>query len=686
MGCTSAICIVCPFSLRSAAKDSLILKLPHNYAIINTNVERGFVEDTMVILHLSDIHFGRNNPEYNVRGEFSNKKAILQELITSIKDNTIKPDHILVTGDIAWYGKKQDFDEALIWFKELLKATNLSGENITFCPGNHDVNRSYGNYKTDIKYTQITAIDEIYNYDCVHKMEAPLCNYDRFCESLGVMPYHYPKNGKWEASYSIGYKDISSPSGEVFRIVSFNSALLSFVKGFPDDQMLIGQPQVIELLNQNIISENRNCFTIAIFHHAERFLHTHEICEYDYRYATLPLLRRYVDLVLCGHTETGGIPVLYRQMGGAKMLTGGAAYYSDDHANSYSLVIVADNCKKPKEHDICFMPFTYSIERGWYHNVQKEHSSEKSNIAINEPTINCRAEFELRLEYEDQRLSIPMKSVSVYTHENNTATLNNYEDVCRNLDIVCSGPTDKPGTSNVSIKIAHTKESSVEALLMQQKVFSFLNRATKAQNGSSFKIIASTGSIILSGDSIRCEEKIDEEGIDFLTRLRKVELHYDLLFQRPDDNSEYRKVDVLNDIIDFGYTTAFKAIPGLETYSSNRNQLFKFGLIAMRNKPVYILHRGKFRCRLYGNDFSLGEATVLMGPYTTKGSRAFRKAFTFFKDDQRKIQLTLSKNSICYIITDETRVNIPDMLSELGEHIEVKNMDCVWDFIYEVDK
>ena len=41
---------------------------------------------------------------------------------------------------------------------------------------------------------------------------------------------------------------------------------------------------------------------------------------------------------------------------------------------------------------------------------------------------------------------------------------------------------------------------------------------------------------------------------------------------------------------------------------------------------------------------------------------------------------------LCHIITDETRVNIPDMLSELGEHIEVKNMDCVWDFIYEVDK
>ena len=50
----------------------------------------------MVILHLSDIHFGRDNPEYKVKGVFQNKKQILHELLVSIRDNSIKPDHIIV--------------------------------------------------------------------------------------------------------------------------------------------------------------------------------------------------------------------------------------------------------------------------------------------------------------------------------------------------------------------------------------------------------------------------------------------------------------------------------------------------------------------------------------------------------------------------------------------------------------
>lgn len=636
----------------------------------------------MIILHLSDIHFGRDNPQYKVRGEFNKKEEILRDLLASIRDNAMKPDHIIVTGDIAWFGKKKDFDEALMWFRELLNVTKLSGSDITFCPGNHDVNRAYGNYKTDLNYKDIETIDQVYQYEYVHKMEAPLYNYDKFCEALGVTPYHYPKVDKWEASYAIGFKDVSLPQGEVFRIVSFNTALLSFVKEYPDDQMLIGQPQVIELLKYNLIGDNRDYFTIALFHHAERFLHTNEICEYDHRYATLPLLRRYVDLVLCGHTETGGIPVLYKQIGGAEMLTGGAAYYSDDHANAYSMVIVPDNWPEGKEREVILYPFTYSVEKGWHHNIRNALPTEYSSIASEQPTFNCRSDFELLLSYDDQSLSIPMKCVSVYAKEDNTAILSNAEDVCRNLDIFCSGPTDKPGTSNVSISIAHTKEDSVEALLARESVFSFLNRATNAVNGSSFKIVDAMGNVVLSGDNINCNEEIEDEGIDFLTKLRKIELEYDLLFQCPKDNAEYMKVDVLSDLIEHGYTTAFKAIPGFETYSADKEQLLKIGLLSLLNRSVYILHRGSFRCRLYGNDFSLGKMTVLMGPYTTKGSGSFRKAITYAADDKRKINMKLCDHSICYLITEEDKVD--SLLKNIGQYISVENMDCVWDFIYEV--
>lgn len=638
----------------------------------------------MVILHLSDIHFGRDNPEYKVKGVFKNKKQILQELLVSIRDNSIKPDHIIVTGDMAWYGRKNDFDEALLWFRELLNATKLSGSNLTFCPGNHDVNRAYGNYQTKVSHKDIDTIDRLYQYDQVHLMEAPLYNYEKFCEALGVTPYHYPRQGKWESSYAIGYKDIRLLSGEVFRIVSFNTALLSFVKNYPDDQMLIGQAQIKSLLEYGIVGSTRNYYTIALFHHAERFLHTQEICEYDQRYATLPLLRRYVDLVLCGHTETGGIPVLYKQIGGAEMLTGGAAYYSDDHANSYSMVIIPDHWPEGKEREVCLYPFTYSVENGWHHNQRKELPSACNKITVDQPQIERRSDFELVFAYDDQRMAIPLKCVSVFIRDDNTAMLSNAEDVCRNLDITCIGPTDKPGTSKVSMSVATIKENSVEALLTRETVFRFLNYATKAQNGSSFKIMDTAGDVFLSGDNITFDEAIDDEGIEFLIKLRKIEKTYDVLFQCPKDTAESRKVDILHDLIERGYTKEFRAIPGFDTYSTDKKQLMKIGLRSLTNKPVYIFHKGTFRCKLYGNDFSLGNIMVLMGPYSAKGSKAIQKSLTFVADDQRKITLKLCDNSICYLITDEQQADVREILKKIGECVHVDKMNCAWDFIYEV--
>lgn len=75
---------------------------------------------------------------------------------------------------------------------------------------------------------------------------------------------------------------------------------------------------------------------------------------------------------------------------------------------------------------------------------------------------------------------------------------------------------------------------------------------------------------------------------------------------------------------------------------------------------------------------------MLMGPYTTKGSGTIRKALTYATDDRRKINLRLCDNSVCYFITDESKVNIDGLIKKTGEYIKVDNMDCTWDFIYEV--
>ena len=76
----------------------------------------------MNILHLSDIHFGRNYPCYNIKDNFAKHDVILDELIQVIDqlDENLKPEHIVFTGDIVWHGKSAEYNEALTWFKKLL--------------------------------------------------------------------------------------------------------------------------------------------------------------------------------------------------------------------------------------------------------------------------------------------------------------------------------------------------------------------------------------------------------------------------------------------------------------------------------------------------------------------------------------------------------------------------------------
>ena len=131
----------------------------------------------MTILHLSDIHFGRVKKLSETEDIFIRKSEILQDLLKSIEKIQFNIEHIVVTGDIAWFGKKKDFNEALIWFRTLLSITNLQSKDITFCPGNHDVNRQYWNNNTGIDYNDIDKINQYFvsNWSEIGK-QSLICN------------------------------------------------------------------------------------------------------------------------------------------------------------------------------------------------------------------------------------------------------------------------------------------------------------------------------------------------------------------------------------------------------------------------------------------------------------------------------------------------------------------------------
>lgn len=104
----------------------------------NRNIAMGNNSDKSVILHLSDLQFGGE-----LAGTACNDNS---RIVNFLYEKSISPDFIVITGDIADKGKKEEFEAAIIWIEQLAKELwNIEGElqyqdrqRIIIVPGNHD--------------------------------------------------------------------------------------------------------------------------------------------------------------------------------------------------------------------------------------------------------------------------------------------------------------------------------------------------------------------------------------------------------------------------------------------------------------------------------------------------------------------------------------------------------------------
>jgi GTPase-associated adaptor domain/Calcineurin-like phosphoesterase len=96
----------------------------------------------MLLIHLSDIHFRAGevgtafDPNQMLRAKLvEDAKAVCESLNDEI-------GAILVSGDIAYAGKREEFDFATGWLEELAHACGASLADVFSCPGNHDADRA----------------------------------------------------------------------------------------------------------------------------------------------------------------------------------------------------------------------------------------------------------------------------------------------------------------------------------------------------------------------------------------------------------------------------------------------------------------------------------------------------------------------------------------------------------------
>lgn len=198
--------------------------------------------EKLVLVHLSDIHFTRSSGtvhdlDANVRNELRLDAAQLSKQVGPVTG-------VLVTGDIAFSGQKEEYKHAADWLREFCLAIGCPEENVSVVPGNHDVDRKLANdIITKMLHDSIRTKDgpevdaklrEFFsNSQSANALLAPLAEYNAFaaryeCSASAKDPF-------WQ-------RDLSLTCGTVIRMRGLCSA---FVSNAEDDKgkIILGTAQ-----------------------------------------------------------------------------------------------------------------------------------------------------------------------------------------------------------------------------------------------------------------------------------------------------------------------------------------------------------------------------------------------------------------------------------------------------------
>jgi predicted phosphodiesterase len=126
---------------------------------------RGPMADRITFLHLSDIHFRRVrpailDPDLDLRGALEEDVASLLSVVGPFSA-------VIITGDVACFGTRGEYEVALDWLGLLCELLNLQATDVLVVPGNHDVdwkrfNPASTNFRAQLRGCDVGAIDELF--------------------------------------------------------------------------------------------------------------------------------------------------------------------------------------------------------------------------------------------------------------------------------------------------------------------------------------------------------------------------------------------------------------------------------------------------------------------------------------------------------------------------------------------
>ncbi|MBN1317036.1 MAG: metallophosphoesterase [Anaerolineales bacterium] len=276
---------------------------------------------TITWLHLSDFHIhASSNQQWD-------EDYVLRRMVRDIQKIAIKVkfDFILVTGDIAFSGKVEEYELAKRLFDQLLKVTNLQKEHLFVIPGNHDIDRNSVTFLTKsgrLSISQQSDISEILNSNKDRGLYLSCFkNYFDFIKNYFDDSYIFNND-------ELGFVRRLAIKNTVVEILGLNSAWLAY--GDHDDcaKLALGEKQV-----NNVIEKcNDADWRIAIMHHPFDWLH---VCD---KYNAEDILLDKCDFILNGHLHYPRLKLEKTFNGNGMKIFAGACFESRETMNHYNIV------------------------------------------------------------------------------------------------------------------------------------------------------------------------------------------------------------------------------------------------------------------------------------------------------------------------------------------------------------
>lgn len=239
-------------------------------------------------IHVSDLHFGDGGA-----GVHADRRIVTEKLIDDASRMVHQrgaPDLILVTGDIAFSGKAEQYEVAGEWLTKLVRAVGVDAASVRVVPGNHDVDRSLAaepmrkQLHRDLRRTPDdldgVLADDARRPDLLAKLEA----YNSFAARWGSAA---TRDG-------VTYLEDREFAGRPVRVVGMCSVALSLDNKDGPNNLALGRVQ-----QATMSLDAGDALLLVLQHHPPSWLRDGK--------PQIGLLGQHPHLLLTGHThEPGG--------------------------------------------------------------------------------------------------------------------------------------------------------------------------------------------------------------------------------------------------------------------------------------------------------------------------------------------------------------------------------------------